>query len=55
MGAMENPAPNSEKYPDWCERCLERSGTKRPGGIQHDGHELCSSCYFELAVVNQDW
>ena len=38
-----------------CERCMYRSYSQKVGGIQHDGVEYCSSCFFEVTIAKQEF
>ena len=38
-----------------CCRCLERFGSEKRGGIDHEGHHLCSSCFFEMAIAKHEF
>lgn len=40
-----------EIAPADCCRCVYRFGSKKRGGIEHEGHQLCSSCFFEMAIA----
>lgn len=38
-----------------CCRCLDRFGSEKRGGIEHGGHNLCSSCFFEMAIAKHEF
>jgi hypothetical protein len=45
-----------------CCRCVQQdalsdgwTGSKRRGGIEHEGHNLCSSCFFEVAIAKHEF
>jgi hypothetical protein len=52
---VEGKVVPKDDAPADCCRCVQRFGSEKRGGIEHEGHNLCSSCFFELAVAKHEF